>query len=69
MISRWSLCRCSKVCIKLDIQAKLPLAAVPPQDGTKLALKEDDRKALVIGMVLHNKGRASLAAVRVACHL
>lgn len=41
----------------------LPLHPLPvPQDGSQLRLSEADRKALVFGLALHEKGKASLAA-------
>ena len=33
----------------------------PPQDGTRLNLNPSDRKALVMGLALHDKGKATLA--------
>jgi hypothetical protein len=35
------------------------------QDGSQLRLSEADRKALVFGLALHEKGKASLEAGKV----
>jgi hypothetical protein len=35
------------------------------QDGSQLRLSEADRKALVLGLALHEKGKASLEAGKV----
>lgn len=46
--------------------------ATPLQDGSQMRLSEADRKALVFGLMLHEKGTASLQAgqvqVRMSTH-
>lgn len=42
----------------------LPRPSPCPQDGTRLNLREEDRKALTLFLALHNKGRRSMEGGR-----